>query len=241
MPQTDLPVQSLYRVSHLQMAAKYDISNLHGKIGFNDFQPNEIFTILTEDTRAYVKIIPLNFSPVSGIINCFGRFTLEYVKFFPSMLQGRSPIEITINNLRDIVVLLSDPNTGLEVRQAYVNLNSIPAVKFNDEQNPILVNPDDIMPADYGINTIRQDFQKIKALLAIVGRKLPKMVGSVTFDEKGNPGQLLSTEIYRDSPRIVSFVEFNDNNGAWFYPIDPYITGDVRSLHENFRRNKQER
>ncbi|GLV38135.1 hypothetical protein CBL_10102 [Carabus blaptoides fortunei] len=171
---------------------------------------------------------PLNFSPVGGIINCIGRFTLEYVKFFPSMLQGRSPIEITIINLRDIIVLLSDPNTGLEVRRAYVNLNSIPAAKFNDEQNLIFVNPDDIMPADYGINTIRQDFQRVKALLAIVGRKLSEMVGSVTFDEKGNPGQLLSTEIDGDSPRTVSFVEFNDNNGVWFYTIDPYITGDGR-------------
>lgn len=227
-PEIDIPLHCFYRVSLLHLAAKYDTTMLSGTIGFTEQLAGEYTTLLTVDIRDVVKMNPLNFSPVSGIVNCLGHFTVEDVNFTPSLLQQQTPLTVSISNLRDIVVMLSNVNTPWATRLEYVRLDSIPGAQFEDEMNPILVNADEIMPADYAIGTVRNDFLRVKACLARIGRKLEKLVGAVTFDAKGNAGQLLTTEVYGRSPSIWSFVEFNANNGTYYHNIEQHVTGDAQ-------------
>lgn len=81
-----------------------------------------------------------------------------------SFLQWRNLLDsppFCINNLLDLVQLLSDPNTPLETRLRFVRLNAIPGAQVVDEMNPVLANLDEIIPADYDIETIRRDFMLV--------------------------------------------------------------------------------
>lgn len=51
----------------VQLAAKYDISRLHRHIGFGERFDGEYTTILISDVRD-IKMNPLNFTPVNGIV-----------------------------------------------------------------------------------------------------------------------------------------------------------------------------
>lgn len=228
MPDIDIPLHSFYRVALLHLAAKYDVVRLKGEIEFDEPFGGESTTLLDSDTRSIVQMNPLNFSPVSGLINCCGRFKIDDVSYFPSLVREITPLSFSIRTLRELVMRLADPNTPVDVRMRYVNLNSIPGLMFENEMNPIAVNPDEIMPAEYNPDAVRADFLRVKACLARIGRKLPKLVGSVNFDDRGNAGQLLSTEVYGGSPRIRSFAEYRPNVGMYVPAEEPCIVGDVR-------------
>lgn len=58
---------------------------------------------------------------------------------------------------------MSDPNTLLQLRMLYVGLNNIPGAQFEDEINPILVNPDDVIPPKYD-NTDQNRFPKSESV-----------------------------------------------------------------------------
>lgn len=222
IPDIECPVHSLYRVSLLQFAAKYVCIHLGGEIGFSEPLPNEFTTILTSDVRDVVKMNPIMFTPVSGIINCLGRFSVQNNRYFPSFLKTLSPSSFSIISLRELVTLLADPNTPIDVRRRYIDLNSIPGAQFHDEEEPILVNADEIIPADYDLATMRMDMLRVKGYLARVGRKIPKLIGTVTFDTKGNAGQLLTTELHGASPRIWSFVDWAENQFFFVFPLYTY-------------------
>lgn len=73
----------------------------------------------------------------------------------------------------------------------------------------------------------------MKAYLSRIGRKLTKLIDNVTYDVKGNPGQLLTTEVHGNLPKFWSFVIFNDQIQTYEHDIPPYIRGDAKSWFNN--------
>lgn len=231
MPDVNIPIHSFYRVSLMQFAAKLDVSQLQRGVGFVDPLDGEEGLLLDSDMRNLVSMNPQNVTPVAGVINCVGLFSHDDVKYFPSMVTVASPLNVTIRTLRQSVVMLSNPVTPLEVRQRWVALNSIPGAQFEDELDPILVNPDDVIPGNYDLPMARNDFLLVNACLAKIGRKTPKLAGVISFNEKGNKGQLLTATINANTSHIWSFVDFNEQNNNYVHNVPPHIVGDVSEWH----------
>lgn len=71
---------------------------------------------------------------------------------------------------------------------------------------------------------------------------MPKLVGSVVFNEEGNAGQLLTTELKAGSPRIWSFVEFNQKtltHGNTKLDQASLVMLKNGSVPENLHKSKQ--
>lgn len=86
----------------------------------------------------------------------------------------------------------------------------------------ILINPDDIMPPDYGNEQIDRDLVETSAIVTTFSRKLPKLEGRINFNENGHPGQLVSSRL--DKMSI--------NN-------DQQLCGDIREFHSCVQLDKK--
>jgi len=109
--------------------------------------------------------------------------------------HGPHPLYETFSTLRATVVALSHPETPLGVRLLYYVNNSLPGATWINPDNPLLTNANDIMPADYGREDIRQDLASISALNTVMRkRKFSKLQGEVVDLRKaGSPAQLVSS------------------------------------------------
>lgn len=72
-----------------------------------------------------------------------------------------TPENIHLTNLRSVVTALADGRTERRVRQNFRLKNPIPGAIFNE--NFILQNPDEIMPAGYGSPELVRDLFAVKA------------------------------------------------------------------------------
>lgn len=84
-------------------------------------------------------------------VSAFKYNNTNYIPLFPrGIYVGRrlipTPENIYLTNLRDVVVALADVRTERRIRQNFRMKNPIPGAVFNE--NFILTNPDEIMPAD---------------------------------------------------------------------------------------------
>lgn len=203
LPNEQIPTPSLYRTSLVQFEAKIEKTFVGRTEETQSVPGSDNIPRLSYDVVQAVESCSVNLAPISGLINSVGEVKVGNTKYRPARVDLIDPKFMRISNLRNYVMQAANPATPMPLRLRMFNLNSIPgAVWQNDlEIGPLLINPDDIIPEDYGIDQMRHDFLLVKACLGRISRKMPKYIGQVKFIREGNPGQLVSTVLDRDPPR----------------------------------------
>lgn len=143
--------------------------------------PNEDFIITTKS----LLNIP---EPISCAINSIGIVSTNDRKYIPGI--GRDNItargdmfipqseQVTYSNFRQVVTALADANTPAEYRRRFYRNNPIPGtIWVGAPENPILVNADEIIPANYNLQTLRDDVDDVKVKMNYLVRKAPKYFG----------------------------------------------------------------
>lgn len=101
-------------------------------------------------------------------------------------------LSLSIDSLRNTVVMLGQPQL-LQFRQFFQEHNHIPGATWH--ANHTLANGDEIMPAVYGIDDLRNDVNAYNALLTRVVTRVPDLIVELTLSGKGTQSALISTDI----------------------------------------------
>ena len=84
---------------------------------------------------------------------------------------------ITLSNLRDTVVALRNQQTQPQVREAFYQHNPIPGAIWREiEGTHVLMNADEIIPANYTTDDMRDDIDDYSRMFTWLQKKLPKFV-----------------------------------------------------------------
>lgn len=157
------------------------------------------------------------FSPLINLISSIGILRAYGTTFLPRLssmiyVDGSNtwdPTLVSFTNLRDFVNALSNPLTPQAVRLWFYNHNPIPCAVWNrpvdrrdahgepvDQNWPLLMNPDHIMPPGFDLIKFHNDIHLIMTSLNIIARKYPKYVfiGRVDYDGPGVASQLVSND-----------------------------------------------
>ncbi|KAK2582552.1 hypothetical protein KPH14_004843 [Odynerus spinipes] len=134
--------------------------------------------------------------PISRTVNAIGKIKVYDRFYLPKISANRISRDgmfvpqsehVFLFNLRDTVVVLSNPATPLEFRRRFYNNNPIPgAIWRNAPNDPVLTNADEIIPADYGPIQLHEDVEDVQAKINFLGRKMPKMfTDPVSYEPDG--------------------------------------------------------
>jgi hypothetical protein len=157
-------------------------------------------------TPEYLTVTAVNACPdqVARLVRAIGPFYHGEDYFVPCLAcdqrtQSGAFIpqseRVTFSNLRETVVSLSTPETSPQVREAFYAHNPIPGVQWRLENGShILVNADEIMPANYDIPDYRWDIKEYVSMFAWLQTKIPKYVsvGELKYDGSGESSTLVS-------------------------------------------------
>lgn len=94
-----------------------------------------------------------------------------------------SPYLITIHNLRQVVMSISDPNTPLVERKRFIHRNPIPSAIFEDN---LLTNPDEIMPDYYDDEAITKDIVAFRKMLHEMDHMYGNSIECIDYEHHGN-------------------------------------------------------
>lgn len=156
-----VPVQQLYRVALALFERTLVLAHIEGSAGLR----------VTEESRQ--PIVNDEFSSVLGSLLRLPRvlvLQLEQVGCFtisraPTMQRDRynngapqpDAGSIVLSNLFLVVEALANAATPVVVRRRFVGENPIPGAHFNNQW--LLENADDVMPAGYRVEKLRSDVQ----------------------------------------------------------------------------------
>lgn len=100
--------------------------------------------------------------------------------------------QICLSNLRRTVESLSNPETPAAIRRRFYRNSPIPgAIWVGAPEDPLLNNPDEIMPDNYNVQRFNDDVLNIRAKLNFLNKKAPKyFTGPVTFEPEGTKALL---------------------------------------------------
>jgi hypothetical protein len=102
---------------------------------------------------------------------------------------------VVLSNLREIVMALADPATQAQVREAFYQHNPVPGAVWKVVNGAhILINPDEIMPQNYGVNELRDDIDDYSRMFVWIQKKLPKFLRTkrIRNVEKGDKSIFVS-------------------------------------------------
>lgn len=224
-------VHSIYRVALLQFSLRLAQVAKHRVM--NVLQSgNHSYPILDYEIAQLIHSIPQQLSPVAGIINSVGQINLQSCSYYPYLPTSNilNPFIVSFSNLREMVVRLSNRDYPQVERQEFYFNNPIPGAVWETPQpddgpvapigqNPILANPDAIIPPEYGVDQISQDIAAVRTLFAYIASKLPQFCARVTIDEKGSPGQLVSTVAVQRGIRIDGMAPVTGNCSAFYASV----------------------
>lgn len=99
--------------------------------------------------------------------------------------------------MRATIEALSAAATPREYRRRFYRNNPIPGAIWQRMPNePILVNADEIMPANYDIDNLTDDIERVRLKLSFLNRKAPKYFSApVSFDSGGTKSMLVCNEL----------------------------------------------
>lgn len=100
--------------------------------------------------------------------------------------------QVTFSNLRETVESLANQQCPGEYRRRFYRNNPIPgAIWVGEPDNPILANPDEIMPTEYTVNELNDDVQDMHAKIVFANKKAPKyFTGAIDFEPDGTRAML---------------------------------------------------
>lgn len=202
---------------------------------------------MTMETLRVLAALSINFKPLVNLIDAFGAFNSFGTQFIPripvipavNMINQIEPTTIVLSNLRATVVALSQVATNQGVRDYFREHdpfpNSIwtPLPRVRDAAgqivaNRVLLNPDDIMPINYGDDQLREDIAEVAAVIERICRKFPKYIhaGRNDFEAQGNQSLLVCNEVGNlRCSELTRRVE----DGPPDYTIPP-LTGNVNEF-----------
>lgn len=134
---------------------------------------------------------------LAATINAVGKIRLNDKAYVPKIVRVNHTADgkfipqseqICLSILRGTVVALSDSDLATVHRRRFYQNNFIPGSKCEEiaQDDPILINPDGIMPSDYGIEEFENDISRIRVKLNFLNRKVPKYFQKrVTFEPGG--------------------------------------------------------
>lgn len=101
----------------------------------------------------------------------------------------------SLSNLRETVLALANPATQPQVREAFYQHNPVPgAIRRDVNGTHVLVNADEIMPENYGVNELRDDIDEYSRMFTWLHKKLPKFVRTTSINQlkKGDKSAFVS-------------------------------------------------
>lgn len=169
-------------------------------------------TILPTDLVQAVKNNNKHLTCVTSIVKQIGPVLAGNVEYQPRITNEPNH-GIHIRNLRDYVVRMSSVDTPARERVQAHRENFIPGAEWiadlvplemPDEPGiaPALVpdvdsirirNPDEIIPARYGVVEILEDQRQVSLYLERIERKHKRYVGTLQYMDRGSESQLVST------------------------------------------------
>lgn len=130
------------------------------------------------------------------------------------------PHFLTIFNLRNVVIAMSNPLTPIELRNAFISRSPIPGAVY---ENGLLTNPNEVIPHDFRTYYTRQflrDLGDVESMMDQVSAHLPQMVCDVQVDGKGSELNLASsftpTPMYINSG-VFDYGENPDHGETYFF------------------------
>jgi hypothetical protein len=143
------------------------------------------FFLVTQTVNAYPD-------QVGRVIKTAGAFIDGNEYFVPALScshrdrEGRLILQserIILSNLRETV-------TAPEVREVFYQNNPIPGAIWNElpDHSHVLVNPDEIIPAEYTSDDLRDDINDYSRMMTWLQKKIPKYVKTerLNYKEKGD-------------------------------------------------------
>jgi len=182
------------------------------------------------------------------ILNALGNVSIQNRRYTP-VFQAKSwdkngkiipkPHAVIYSNLRYYVEALSNEETPKNVRKYFKERNPIPGVIWSsDDEDPVLLNPDDIMPPDHDIHCIESDFRSSHYIAQELSGEYLGHLGNKPEGE-GTAAQLLSSYLSTMSvasreqgESIQSYYRINFSliRESVGYESDYWSTEDLSSL-----------
>lgn len=225
-------IYQMYRISLAAFECKVKIVNRGVQV--MESNPDDYFeSRQSEDFVVAAKGLVAVPDQISSIINSIGVIKNYDAKFIPKIGRDNHSVDhqlipqseqVTYSNLRRVVEALSDANTPQAVRARFYRNNPIPgAIWRNAPLDPILVNPDEIMPDGYGNQELMDDIQTMHAKLMFLNKKGPKyFTQPIGYDVEGQKSMLICNRqgTLRAMDRLL------DENLADYY-VRLRVEGDV--------------
>lgn len=168
-------------------------------------------------------------------LNTVGNFIHNEVQYYVGVPQAHTPCTVTIQNLRDCINLAT--NGPIAVRRLFFRNNPFPFAEYaGPDDDPVLVNGDDICPADYGDDDFHADLTIVKDTCAATQRKYPKKIGdSVDYSSPGHRALLVSSisdphDRFRAIPERDVGPQLNNIAGT----IDDFWTSENNLTDQDF-------
>lgn len=192
---------------------------------------------LNSDQQESMMGMKINLGPIANIINAIGNQEIMGTSFYFRIPREdiALPHCVTFENLRDTVQALSNPATPQEIRLHFYLNNPLPGARWgpqpraprgqrpllgvedvNHPQWPILLNPQDFWPDDYGQADFEDDISRLQNLLTWCSRKSVKYYNAESRLEYGAPGvQSALVSNYCMNMRNPSFIYDGHDQVNW--------------------------
>ncbi|CAH0730534.1 unnamed protein product, partial [Brenthis ino] len=211
---------AFYRVALAMVETKlYTQFKMRTALPYSSFGFGEIN--LPADLRDRCLGVKTHFLGFVNYLNSIGNLTVGDTPHYVGVPIAQTPFTITLGNLRTAVDAAF--NGPPEVRVNLYAHNPFPFAVwgFDNEENPVLANAANIMPAGYAMNEFLQDVEVCQQYFELVNRKYPKRVSAaVNYELEGHKSILVSCQ---GDIRCADHVEDGVHTR-------PYIEGDVKEF-----------
>lgn len=194
----------MYRVSLAVIEVKVQVVQ-RSVTSITDEQEDYADNRLMEDIVVLAKGVVVLPDQLSSAMNAVGKVKVGDKLYVPKFGRDQEDREdrfipqsqqVTYSNLRNTVVALANDDTPAAIRRRFYENNPIPgAVWEGAPQDPILANPDEIMPDGYDRIQLADDIDDIKAKINFLARKAPKyFTKSVSYEPEGTKSMLVCND-----------------------------------------------
>jgi len=204
---------ALYRVTLLQIDIK--LSQAMRKQYIINTGREWFLRVDIPDFANSVCLLGTNFGPLVNLVSSIGVIKAFGTQYIPGSVKNTvdkhvrsfDPTTVTYSNLREYVTALSSTSTPYAVRKYFYDHSPLPNAHWSvqarvpdddiDESKPILLNADEIMPANYDLTALLEDINIIKNSVEIISRKYGMSIlgGRIDYSANGSNTMLVSNDV----------------------------------------------